>query len=109
MEAHGMKPLRFFGSSLSDLTGFPAAARRTAGHELWQVQCGLMPGDFKPMPSVGAGCHEIRIHSAGEWRVVYVATFDEAVYVLHAFGKKAQAIARHDLELARKRYRQIRK
>jgi len=68
-----------------------------------------MPTDFKSLPSVAAGCYEIRIHSAGEWRIVYVASFGEAVYVLHAFGKKTQATARRDLDLARRRYLQIRK
>jgi len=103
-----MKPLRFIGSSLSELAAFPITARRAAGHELWQVQCGLMPSDFKPMSSIGAGCYEVRIHSEGEWRVIYVASFKEAIYVLHAFGKKSQTTARRDLELARKRYLQIR-
>jgi phage-related protein len=103
-----MKPLRFVGSSLSDLADFPVTARRAAGYELWQVQCGLMPSDFKPMSSVGAGCYEVRIHSEGEWRVIYVASFKEAIYVLHAFGKKSQTTERRDLELARKRYLQIR-
>lgn len=51
-----MKPLRFVGSSLDNLKDFPIEARHAAGHELWQVQCGLMPADFKSLPSVGAGC-----------------------------------------------------
>lgn len=49
-----------------------------------------MPDDFKPMPAVGAGAYEIRIHVEGEWRVLYVAKFEDAVYVLHAFQKKTQ-------------------
>ena len=47
-----------------------------------------MPSDFKPMINVGAGAYEIRLHVLGEWRVIYVAKFDNAVYVLHAFHKK---------------------
>ena len=50
---------------------------------------------------------EIRIHVLGEWRVVYVAKFSDAVYVLHAFQKKTQKTRQEDLELARKRYRAI--
>lgn len=102
-----MKPLYFIGDSLDELSAFPAEARRAAGHELWQVQNGLMPSDFKPMRAVGSGAYEVRVHVLGEWRVIYVAKFESAVYVLHAFQKKTQATALSDIELARRRYRQI--
>jgi phage-related protein len=102
-----MKKLRFIGSSLDDLRDFPADARREAGFELDAVQRGLMPSDFKPMLDVGAGAYEIRIHVLGEWRVIYVAKFDDAVYVLHAFQKKTQKTRKEDIELAARRYRQI--
>jgi len=59
------------------------------------------------MSEVGAGVREIRIHVLGEWRVFYVAQFAKAVYVLHAFQKKTRKTRREDIELARKRYRQI--
>lgn len=102
-----MKPLRFVGSSLADLGAFPDGARRAAGYELWQVQEGLMPSDFKPLLDVGRGAYEIRVHVAGEWRVIFVARFASAVYVLHAFQKKTRKTAPHDIELARRRYQQI--
>jgi len=102
-----MKPLRFVGSSNVDLAGFPEDARREAGFELWQVQCGLMPSDFKPMLGVGAGAYEIRIHLHGEWRVIYVARFADSIYVLHAFRKKTQKTRQEDIETARRRYKQI--
>ena len=102
-----MKRLAFVGASLDDLSAFPAEARRVAGHELWQVQNGLMPSDFKPMRAVGGGAYEIRIHVLGEWRVIYVAKFEAAIYVLHAFQKKTQATSPSDIELARRRYREI--
>lgn len=97
------KPLLWLGSSRSDLRAFPADARRRAGHELYQVQLGLPPSDWKPMPTVGPGAAEIRIHVEGEHRVLYVARFAEGVYVLHAFEKKTQKTRRADLELARQR------
>ena len=102
-----MKPLRFIGSSLDDLKDFPAEARREAGFELHAVQAGLMPSDFKPMLDVGPGAYEIRVRVMGEWRVIYVARFDDAVYVLHAFQKKTQKTRKEDIELAARRYRQI--
>jgi phage-related protein len=43
----------------------------------------------------------------GAFRVIYVAAFAEAVYVLHAFGKKTQRTAKRDLDLAAARLRQI--
>ena len=66
-----------------------------------------MPSDFKPLLEVGAGAYEIRVHVAGEWRVVFVARFAAAVYVLHAFQKKTRKTGKSDIELARRRYRQI--
>ena len=101
------KPLRFVGSSLDDLRNFPDEARRGAGFELRAVQNGLEPSDWKPMRSVGPAVKEIRIHMLGEWRVIYVAALKDAVYVLHAFQKKTRKTSRQDIELARRRYRQI--
>ena len=102
-----MKPVEFVGSSRDDLRSFPAEARRAAGFELGFIQRGLDPSDWRPMSEVGAGVREIRIHVLGEWRVFYVAQFAKVVYVLHAFQKKTRKTRREDIELARKRYRQI--
>jgi phage-related protein len=59
------------------------------------------------MSVVGPGAKEIRIHVLGEWRVIYVTTFEDAVYVLHSVQKKSQKTSQKDIELARKRYKQI--
>ena len=99
--------MRFVGSSLDDLRDFPDEARRGAGFELRAVQNGLEPSDWKPIRAVGPGVQEIRIHVLGEWRVIYVAQRNDAVYVLHAFQKKSRKTSRQDIELARQRYRQI--
>ena len=102
-----MKPLRFVGSSLDDLRNFPYEARRAAGFELHAVQSGFQPSDWKPMPIIGPGVKEIRIHVLGEWRVIYVAKLHDAVYVLHSFQKKSRKTSRQDIELARQRYKLI--
>ena len=102
-----MKLLKFISSSEDDLAEFPKEAKGATGHELWQVQLGLMPSDWKPMLNVGAGVYEIRIHVLGEWRVIYVAKFADAVYVLHAFQKKTQQIRKEDIALASARYKQL--
>ena len=103
-----MKPLSFLGSSLDDLRAFPESARREAGHQLDRVQRGLEPDDWKPMPSVGTGVREVRIRDqAGAFRVVYVATRREAIFVLHAFQKKTAATPKRDLDLAQARLRDL--
>jgi phage-related protein len=67
------------GSALDDLRDFPEDARREAGHQLHLVQLGLVPDDWKPMPAVAAGVYEIRIHTALQHRVFYVAKFSDGV------------------------------
>ena len=59
------------------------------------------------MPTIGRGVKEIRIHVLGEWRIIYVAKFNDAVQVLHSFQKKSQKTNQSDIELARNRYKQI--
>jgi phage-related protein len=103
-----MKPLNFIGTSLDDLRNFPDEARRAAGFELYAVQCGLEPSDWRPMPAIGLGVKEIRLHVLGEWRIIFVAKFQDTVYVLHSFQKKGRKTSQKDIELARKRYKQIR-
>jgi phage-related protein len=102
-----MKPLKFVGSSLEDRQDFPVAARRAAGFELWALQRGLLLSDWKAMPSVGAGAYEIRIHILGEWRIIYVAKFEKAVYVLHAFQKRTRKTREADIAIAARRFKQI--
>lgn len=71
------------------------------------VQRGPNPSDFKSMPAVGMGAYEIRVPVLGEWRLIYVAKFDDAVYVLHAFHKKTQKTRKEDIDLAARRYKLI--
>ena len=97
------KPLSWLGSSLDDLRAFPADARRDAGYQLGRVQQGLLPTDWKPMTTVGAGVVEIRVHTRLEHRVFYVAKFEEAVYVLHAFEKRTRKTQQPEIALAQRR------
>lgn len=102
------KPLRFCGNALGDLKAFPETARQKAGHQLDQVQQGREPDDWKPMKSVGPGVREIRIYDqVGAFRVIYIAQFEEAVYVLHCFPKKTQKTAKTDLDTAARRLRAL--
>jgi phage-related protein len=102
------KPVRFLGNALEELRAFPPNARRDAGHQIDQVQQGLEPDDWKPMNSIGTGVREIRIRDvSGAFRVIYVAKFAEAIYVLHCFQKKSQKTGKTDIDLAAKRYREL--
>jgi phage-related protein len=104
----GPKPVEFLGNSLDDLRALPLPARREAGHQLDQVQNGQEPDDWKSMNTVGQGVKEIRIRdAAGAFRVMYVAKFADAIYVLHCFQKKTEKTSKTDLDLAAKRYRDL--
>jgi phage-related protein len=52
-----------------------------------------MPSDFKPMLAIGRGAYEIRVRVRSEWRVIFVARFDDAIYVLH-LPEKARRMQR---------------
>lgn len=99
------RPIGWRGSSYEVLLRFPDDARRDAGYQLHLVQHGRMPDDWKPMPTIGPGAIEIRLHTATELRIILVCKFAEAVYVLHAFEKKSRKTPRADIKLARQRYR----
>ena len=76
-----LKPISFAGAALDDLRDFPQAARR-----------------------------EIRIKDAsGAFRIIYVANIDDAVYVLHCFRKTTQKTSKRDLDLAAKRYKELKR
>ena len=103
-----MKSIAFLGTALVDLRDFPNSAMREAGYQLDKVQHGLPPDDAKAMPSIGAGVVELRLwDEAGTFRVVYVAKLADAIYVLHCFQKKTQQTAKRDIDLARKRLKEL--
>lgn len=102
-----MRPIEWHGDSRERIREFPEQARLDVGFALERVQRGLAPTDAKPMSTVGAGVMEIRAHFRGEYRVLYVAKFADAVHVLHAFSKKSQKTPKPDLELASQRYREL--
>ena len=86
-----MKSVHCVGTSRDDLRRLPDSVQETAGLQLFKVQQGKEPDDWKPMPTVGSGVQEIRVwDERGAFRVFYVTKFDEAVYVLHVFQKRSQ-------------------
>ena len=102
------KEIRWMGTAYQDILEFPSEPRKEAGFQLGKVQAGLEPDNWKPFDEVGAGTREIRIREAsGIYRVMYVAKFEEAVYVLHCFQKKTQATSKQDKDIAAARYRAV--
>jgi len=103
-----VKPIRFLGASLEDLRGLPTEARRTAGFQLQKIQQGDPPDDWKPMSTVGRGVIECRIREAsGAYRLLYLASLPEAIYVLHVFRKTTTQTSKLDVSLGQKRYREL--
>ncbi|MDZ7670961.1 MAG: type II toxin-antitoxin system RelE/ParE family toxin [Gammaproteobacteria bacterium] len=89
------------------LRGFPKQVRIDFGTELRRLQEGMDPVNWKPMPTVGQGVREIRVSYRGQWRMIYIAKLDEAIYVLHAFQKKAQKTPKADIDVATQRLSEL--
>ena len=103
-----MMRLDFAGNSKEALLLFPKSVVRAAGRQLNLIQNGREPSDWKPMPSIGKGVREIRIwDEAGTFRIIYVVKTKIGLIVLHAFAKKSQATSKRDIELARKRLKEL--
>jgi len=102
------KEICWVGFSYQDRLKFPAEPRKEAGFQLGKVQAGLEPDDWKPFNDVGVGTKEIRIRDAtGIYRVMYVAKFEQAIYVLHCFQKKTESTTKQDKAIAETRYRAV--
>ena len=104
----GVKPVEFLGNALEALKAFPRTVRREAGFQIDKVQRGIDPDDWKPMRSIGTGVREIRVRDkSGAFRVIYLASLQDAVYVLHCFKKTTRQTSRPDVQLAQVRYREL--
>jgi len=102
-----MKAVTWLGDSRQSVRDFPQVARQRIGRQLARVQDSLEPDDWKAMPSIGIGVSEIRVREGRAFRLIYVAKFSEAIYVLHAFEKKARKTPKPDIDLARARFRAL--
>lgn len=101
-----MKQLFFTGTAREDLAAFPEPARRAAGYALFMVQAGNRRISNR-CRTWGRASMRFGSDHTSAFRVIYVAKFEDAVYVLHAFHKKARKTSRLDIELAKRRYRLI--
>lgn len=101
------KGLVFVANSDGDLRDFPQVARQRVGYQLHLLQTGQNPSDWTPTVAVGLGCAQIRVYHSGEtYRLSYVASIGDTVYVLHASQKQGPQTAESDLALGQ-RYEQM--
>ncbi len=106
-----LKPVRWLGTTRDDIRALRPAIRYELGQQLFRLQMGLMPNNYKPMKTVGPGAHEVRVRDAdGIARLVYVARFHDTICVLHVFTKKSMQTEKTDIDidLAKSRYREAR-
>ncbi len=86
-----MKKITWLGDTHQTVKSYSNIVKQEIGYNLDKVQRGQEPYDWKSIISVGRGVKEIRIHEENEYRVLYVAKFEESIYVLHTFVKKNTA------------------
>ncbi len=105
-----MKPALFHPKALNALRDFPEEIRRELGKAIYDLQKGAKIGMplSKPMPSVAPGAEELRVKdSSGAYRVFYFTRLARGLLIFHAFAKKAQKTPKHELELGRKRLKEM--
>lgn len=102
-----MKEINWLGNSHETVKRYSSSVKQEIGYNLDKVQRGFEPNDWKPMSAVGRGVKEIRIHEENEYRVLYVAKFEDSIYVLHAFVKKTQQTLKREIDLAKQRYAEM--
>lgn len=103
----GEKPLYWIGSSLKDITRFPAEVQRSVGFALSAAQYGGKHPAAKPWKGEGPGVLEVvKDYDRDTYRAIYTVRFANAVYVLHAFQKKSPrgiSTRQSDIALVRER------
>ncbi len=105
-----MKLARFHPAAREAMRRFPQLARQALGEAILDLQYGAqleMPLS-RPMPSVGAGVHELRVKDrSGIYRAFYATKIGSSVLVFHVFVKKSQKTPQHEILLAQKRLKEM--
>jgi phage-related protein len=102
-----VKQLIWRGNSRERIRTFSEITKDIAGRELVRVQHGELPTDWRPMPDIGSGVIEVRIHRPNEYRIFYIANYPEAIYVLHAFQKTTQRTSERDKQMGKTQYAEL--
>lgn len=108
-----MKQLIWLSNSRTQLKLFPAPVRDEFGFALYLAQMGGMHVQAKPLQGLGSGVMEVRANDAsGTYRAIYTVSIGDAIYVIHAFQKKAKsgiATPKAEIEIVNQRLKQLRK
>jgi phage-related protein len=89
---------------------WPFNLRKEVGFQLGRVQQGLEPDHYRNMPTIGAGVKEIKLQDENktQYRLIYIAKFEEAIYVFHVITKKTtEQTSSQDILTASKRLKEI--
>ena len=98
------------GDSKKILSHFPTRIRIELGFEIYALQKGERPSDFKPMKTVGSGVYELRAQDHRScYRVIYIAKLAESIFILHCFEKKSTKTPLGDLKVAKLRLAKVKK
>ena len=105
-----MKKAIFHPRAIEVVRGFPEQVKDEIGQLLFMLQEGkrlTMPSS-RPMPLVGSGVEELRVRwRDGIYRAFYYARSARGILVIHAFMKKTGRTAAIDIQLGRRRLREM--
>ena len=105
-----VKVAKFHPAIKSTLHDFPEVIRREVGKAIFDLQRGeklTMPLS-RPMPDVGRKVHEIRVKDrSGAYRIFYLTVAEDGVYIFHAFKKTTQATPKYEIDLGKKRLKEM--
>ena len=105
-----MKPLKFHPKALAFIRSVSIDLRKQIGEALRDIQKGLLPGMplNKPMPGIAPGVFELRVKDKSQTvRVFYIAKFSDFILVFHAFEKKTKKTPNHEINLGKKRLKEV--
>lgn len=109
--ARDTRPISWIKGAQRDFADFPEDARLKFARALTVVAEGRTPDIAKPMTGLGSGVMELALKHRGDaFRVVYALQIGEAIWVIHAFQKKATrgiATPRHEIDLVRERLKRL--
>ena len=105
-----MRPVVFHPKARDAIRAFPREVRDRLGKALFLLQAGEQPGMplSRPMPAVAPGVSELRLHSEdGQFRTFYFTASTEGILVIHAFVKKTPQTPPAEIQLGRKRLKEM--
>ena len=108
-QEYEIKPLTWVGSSRDDLKDFPSEVQDEIGYALYVAQKGDKHPKAKVLKGI-SGVMEIRSrYLTNAYRAVYTTKIGDAIYVLHAFEKKAKRgiqTPKKEIDLIKRRLKQ---